>query len=1035
MSLNFSITRLVRRWRLKRRSASIATSPLFDAGWYRKRYPDVHTASVDPAVHYIAAGAAEGRQPHPLFDPDWYLKQTNHPELSDQTPLEHYLSRPASKRCSPHPMFDSDWYRNNNPDVAEADVDALGHFIESGGRQGRSPHRDFDGAWYLSRYPDVAVAGVNPLVHYLEIGASEGRDPNPDFSTEAYLERYPDVAGAGLNPLVHFIKTGRREGRVAESVIRDQGPLDSDRDICLASGLFDPEWYKAAYSDIAEAGIDPLGHYLATGVAEGRNPSPWFDTNWYVTSYPEAAKSGMNPLVHYQQSGREIGYKPQPGAKSRLWWEEPTNRYDSRARNDQGALDALQRAVQPPGTCVVIPIFNAPDELDACLESVLRHTPAGVSIIAIDDASTDVRVGQVLDKHAGDQRVDRLANRENIGYTATINRGIAHAGARDVVLLNSDTVVGPGWLARLRLCAYSEVNIGTATALSNNAGAFSAPRTNRENPLPEGIPFEPFSRAVAQASGRLYPGTPTGNGFCMYIRRDCLDEVGPFDDQAFAHGYGEENDFCMRGRAKGWKHVIDDATYVFHHRSASFGERRAKLVERGSEVITERYPAYSGLVAEFLRSKPLELACRLVERVGQAVAGRTSAVKPRVLFVIAALHDDGGTALTNLDLMDALEPDLETFLLRSDGKLVELFSYRAGEFVLLDYAVLAEPVRAFPHTSTEYDSVVSQWLRDYAIERIHIRHIALHGLGLVDIARQMWLPVVFSFHDYYTICPTVKLLDENLRFCAGRCTATRGHCTPELWPDEEMPELKHAAVGDWKKMFAPVLENCDALVTTCESARELVCSNFPALRESAFHVIPHGRDFPEFLPPPAGPGDNEALRVLFPGNLTRAKGGDAIAALAGNAAECGLEIHVVGRWLAGEPPPGVVVHGPYARAEFTRRVRELRPHIGGVLSIWPETWCHTLTELWAAGLPVVGVDLGAVGERIQATGAGWPVAERETGALVELFRRIRQNPDDYAQKTARVRAWQEAEGRDQDCAAMAQRYRAVYASLAPAGQA
>src|SRR3712207_8814600 len=50
----------------------------------------------------------------------------------------------------------------------------------------------------------------------------------------------------------------------------------------------------------------------------------------------------------------------------------------------------------------------------------------------------------------------------------------------------------------------------------------------------------------------------TGNGFCMYIRRDCLDAVGMLDEEAFPRGYGEENDFCMRATRDGWINLVED---------------------------------------------------------------------------------------------------------------------------------------------------------------------------------------------------------------------------------------------------------------------------------------------------------------------------------------------------------------------------------------------------------------------------------------------------------------------------------------------
>ena len=41
---------------------------------------------------------------------------------------------------------------------------------------------------------------------------------------------------------------------------------------------------------------------------------------------------------------------------------------------------------------------------------------------------------------------------------------------------------------------------------------------------------------------------PVGVGFCLYLRRDCLNAAGLFRADLFAQGYGEENDLCLRAR-------------------------------------------------------------------------------------------------------------------------------------------------------------------------------------------------------------------------------------------------------------------------------------------------------------------------------------------------------------------------------------------------------------------------------------------------------------------------------------------------------
>ena len=257
---------------------------------------------------------------------------------------------------------------------------------------------------------------------------------------------------------------------------------------------------------------------------------------------------------------------------------------------DRVALDVDCTAVE---VAIVVPIYNAPALVERCIESVLRQTTGRARLILIDDASTDSAIAPLLARYAARAGVTVLRNESNRGFTATANRGIAEAGRADVVLLNADAQVGPHWLTGLRRAAACAADVATATAVSDNAGAFSVPELERENAWPSGWTFEQAARALWQNAGTAYPELPTGNGFCLYIRRKVVDEIGALDEAAFPHGYGEENDFCQRASSRGYRHLIAGNVYVRHERSASFGhERRAKLGEAGMAVLRERWPQY-----------------------------------------------------------------------------------------------------------------------------------------------------------------------------------------------------------------------------------------------------------------------------------------------------------------------------------------------------------------------------------------------------------------------------------------------------------
>lgn len=82
------------------------------------------------------------------------------------------------------------------------------------------------------------------------------------------------------------------------------------------SPLFDAGWYLRRYADVAEAGIDPLMHYIAHGVRERRDPSPHFRTAGYIALHPALDETTMNPLVHFMIEARRVAASP-PGRRDR----------------------------------------------------------------------------------------------------------------------------------------------------------------------------------------------------------------------------------------------------------------------------------------------------------------------------------------------------------------------------------------------------------------------------------------------------------------------------------------------------------------------------------------------------------------------------------------------------------------------------------------------------------------------------------------------------------------------------------------------
>lgn len=257
---------------------------------------------------------------------------------------------------------------------------------------------------------------------------------------------------------------------------------------------------------------------------------------------------------------------------------------------------------EPP--VIVLTVHNAFEALDECLHSIFRNTdPDMLRMIIVDDASSDDRVASRLAELAPDSRIHLIRNTENQGYTRSANLGVRAANGRDVVLLNSDVTVTPAWLEGLRAPVWNDPTIGTVTAMSDNAGAFSFPDKDCRHDVPDGLDRDIFARMMVQATGACDPvETPTGSGFCMLIRGALIEQIGLFDEGAFPRGYGEENDFCMRAVAAGWRNVITPWSYVYHRRNASFGAEKAQLLEAGVAEVIRRHPAYVDAVDAAFRA-------------------------------------------------------------------------------------------------------------------------------------------------------------------------------------------------------------------------------------------------------------------------------------------------------------------------------------------------------------------------------------------------------------------------------------------------
>ncbi len=627
---------------------------------------------------------------------------------------------------------------------------------------------------------------------------------------------------------------------------------------------------------------------------------------------------------------------------------------------------------------IVVPVYDASADLRRCVESVLAHTRGDYRLLLIDDASRESATADYLGQLRARSlpQLVLLANERNLGFTLTANRGMETArDAADVVLLNSDAIVTSGWLEALARCVHSDPAIGTATPFSNNAEICSLPRFCENNAWPAGRDPEPLARALRLAAVPVYPDLPTGVGFCMYIRREALDAIGAFDP-VFGLGYGEENDFCMRAAAAGYRNVLCDDAFVLHMGGSSFGDKRRELAQRNGAILLERHPTYNALVREFIAADPLRPLREFALAQHRVLASDANGI----LHVIHG--HGGGTEYHARSLIAASGADFRHYLLMIVG----------DECVLETHD--DDVVRRFEFARRQ-DEPWSDFLggicERFRVDLVHLHNISGGRDGIAEALAIHGIAYGYTVHDLSFACPTITFLDAGQTYCGG--VTDPAVCNACL---AAQPAFADIDIVQWRESHGALLAGAAFVIAPSDWAAATLHRYFP---RCAIDVIPHaapgGTTRPDAVAAPLAMADDERPVVAVLGAIGPDKGSRRLERLVELTRERGLSLRwvLIGYLDRGRTPwqsddGAFTLHGPYNSRELPALLEHYRVQLVAYPSVCPETYSFTLSEAWTAGRPAIVPPIGALADRVAATGAGWVLSEHEWRSEERMLERI-----------------------------------------------
>ncbi len=656
---------------------------------------------------------------------------------------------------------------------------------------------------------------------------------------------------------------------------------------------------------------------------------------------------------------------------------------------------------QPDGIDIIIPIYNAYGDLQKCIASILSCTDlAAHRLLLVNDASSDERILPYI-KGLESKNILVIENEANLGFSGSINHGITASGDRDVILLNSDTIVTAGWVEKLIACAYSAAEIATVTPLSNNATLCSVPDFLKENTLPEGYTLEQYAKLIETVSLRLYPRIPVANGFCMYIKREVFGKIGLFDKETFERGYGEENDFCYRAEQIGYCHAMCDDTYIYHTGTTSFiSEEKKKYIEAHEKILNERYPEQNHAVAVHCRDNPNEQIQENIKLWTGLLNGRGN-----ILYLVQSdfredAHDHlGGTQLHVKDMTETMRGTYNVFVAARNLDYLNLTAYTEKEEYTFKFYIRNAP----QHTefrNIRFAELYGNILDVFQIGLVHIHHTKGLTLELYYEAQKRNLPIITTLHDYYTICPSIKMMNCHGELCIGR---PERQCCQEcqLARDDVWKGTDYLSV--WREEQRHVLEMSGVVITPSASSKSIVLSYYPELSPK-ISVIPHGMKSMNCT----HHSETGQFHVAFVGGISKEKGSYTSYRLIKDGPS-DIQWFLFGVWGYNElsmlDKKNYTKTGLYERDDLPQLIEKYAIDLICILPIWPETYCYTLSEAIMCGIPVIATDIGALGERMHELGCGWIVSvEHAYEETMDILRRIKEKGPEYQEKLAQVRA-------------------------------
>ena len=519
------------------------------------------------------------------------------------------------------------------------------------------------------------------------------------------------------------------------------------------------------------------------------------------------------------------------------------------------------------------------------------------------------------------------------------------ANLLDTVLLDSSVLLGPECVQKLQMYAYANRTI---------AGIVPREITVKDPAdisILHRVLFTDMSVNLEIPADKAY--------HCLFLKGDCLDKL---------------------------KKGSDDTLLEIKDKLDIIGEK-----------IVKASGIYVGKIVDASDNNEMTTALELLKKI------RNCNGKKNILYyLLADFQDDswnhmGGTQLHVKDLTNSLKDKYNIIIVARDAEYVKVTQYIDDQKLIFKFYIgPVETMQIF--YNEKFASLLEQILKAFEIDIVHVHHVMWMSLDIFQEAEKLGIPIIYTMHDYYAVCPVLSMLNLQNEVCTEKVMedecATCLVCKKNIGKDIDY-------ISFWREEFFYNLKKCTKIIVPSKSVKNAVLKYYPLLADK-IEIIQHGIQLPD------SHKDKyrklaKRLKVAFIGDLGKQKGSETIYNLIKNGDTDSFEWYLIGgtgdNKLYHLKQKNLIKHGWYKKEELYGILESYQIDLICILSLVPETFCYTFSEAMACQIPVLVTNIGALGERIQENNIGWVVPYKASYSdILHLLENIRNDHQAYCEK-------------------------------------